>query len=94
MRRRSLGQVPHAAIWAGLLDTPLKAFNYAKVSRKEGFNQGCQEYYLLAAGFDVVFVETVGVGQSELMVSELTDIFVLVVAPGAGDELQVGIAKV
>lgn len=44
---------------------------------------------LSAAGFDVIFIETVGVGQSELMVSDLTDIFVLVVAPGAGDELQV-----
>ncbi len=43
----------------------------------------------LAAGFDVVFIETVGVGQSELMVSDLTDMFVLIVAPGAGDELQV-----
>ncbi len=37
----------------------------------------------------MVFIETVGVGQSELMVADLTDIFVLIVAPGAGDELQV-----
>lgn len=44
------------------------------------------------AGFDVILVETVGVGQSELAVSELVDVFVLLVAPGIGDELQ-GIKK-
>ncbi|MEM6617925.1 MAG: methylmalonyl Co-A mutase-associated GTPase MeaB [Pseudomonadota bacterium] len=41
-----------------------------------------------AAGFDVVIVETVGVGQSEVMVSEMTDLFVLLLAPAGGDELQ------
>jgi LAO/AO transport system kinase len=41
-----------------------------------------------AAGFDVVLVETVGVGQSETMVAGLTDLFVLLVGPGGGDELQ------
>lgn len=41
-----------------------------------------------AAGFDVVLVETVGVGQSETMVSEMTDIFLLLLAPAGGDELQ------
>lgn len=41
-----------------------------------------------AAGFDVVLVETVGVGQSETMVAELTDLFVLLIAPAGGDELQ------
>ncbi|OWJ73934.1 methylmalonyl Co-A mutase-associated GTPase MeaB [Haematobacter missouriensis] len=41
-----------------------------------------------AAGFDVVLVETVGVGQSETMVAEMTDIFVLLLAPAGGDELQ------
>ncbi len=41
-----------------------------------------------AAGFDIVIVETVGVGQSEVMVAEMTDVFVLLVAPGGGDELQ------
>ena len=40
------------------------------------------------AGFDVVVVETTGVGQSESMVSELTDIFLLLIAPGGGDDLQ------
>jgi LAO/AO transport system kinase len=41
-----------------------------------------------AAGFDVVVVETVGVGQSELAVADMVDLFVLLASPGAGDELQ------
>jgi LAO/AO transport system kinase len=41
-----------------------------------------------AAGFDVVIVETVGVGQSETAVADLVDEFVLLVAPGGGDDLQ------
>lgn len=41
-----------------------------------------------AAGFDVVLVETVGVGQSETAVSEMVDVFTLLVNPGAGDDLQ------
>jgi LAO/AO transport system kinase len=41
-----------------------------------------------AAGFDVVFVETVGVGQSETVVAEMVDTVVLLLLPGAGDELQ------
>ena len=41
-----------------------------------------------AAGFDVVLVETVGVGQSEVAVAELVDLFVLLASPGGGDELQ------
>jgi LAO/AO transport system kinase len=41
-----------------------------------------------AAGFDIVLIETVGVGQSETAVSNLSDAFVLLVAPGGGDELQ------
>ncbi|MDZ4096392.1 MAG: methylmalonyl Co-A mutase-associated GTPase MeaB [Paracoccaceae bacterium] len=41
-----------------------------------------------AAGFDVVLIETVGVGQSETMVAQLCDIFVLLLAPAGGDELQ------
>jgi LAO/AO transport system kinase len=45
-----------------------------------------------AAGFDVVLVETVGVGQSETTVADLTDCFVVLALPGAGDELQ-GIKK-
>ena len=41
-----------------------------------------------AAGFDVILIETVGVGQSETMVAELSDLFVLLLAPAGGDELQ------
>lgn len=41
-----------------------------------------------AAGFDVVLVETVGVGQSETAVAQMTDLFVLLLSPGSGDELQ------
>jgi LAO/AO transport system kinase len=41
-----------------------------------------------AAGFDVIVVETVGVGQSEVAVADMVDCFCLVVAPGGGDELQ------
>lgn len=41
-----------------------------------------------AAGFDHILVETVGVGQSETAVQAMTDIFLLLLIPGAGDELQ------
>ncbi|HEX2633986.1 MAG TPA: methylmalonyl Co-A mutase-associated GTPase MeaB [Bradyrhizobium sp.] len=45
-----------------------------------------------AAGFDVLLVETVGIGQSETAVCEMTDFFLALMLPGAGDELQ-GIKK-
>jgi LAO/AO transport system kinase len=45
-----------------------------------------------AAGFDVIIVETVGVGQSETTVADMVDLFCLLLAPAAGDELQ-GIKK-
>lgn len=45
-----------------------------------------------AAGFDVVLVETVGVGQSETAVADMVDFFLVMMLPGAGDELQ-GIKK-
>ena len=41
-----------------------------------------------ASGFDVVLVETVGVGQSETAVADMTDLFVLLASPGGGDDLQ------
>ncbi len=41
-----------------------------------------------AAGFDTVLVETVGVGQSETTVAQMTDMFLLLLAPAGGDELQ------
>jgi LAO/AO transport system kinase len=43
---------------------------------------------LEAAGFDVIVVETVGVGQSETLVERMTDVFLLLLLPGGGDELQ------
>ena len=45
-----------------------------------------------AAGFEIVLVETVGVGQSETEVSEMVDIFIVLLQPASGDELQ-GIKK-
>lgn len=45
-----------------------------------------------AAGYDVVLVETVGIGQSEIAVASMTDTFLALMLPGAGDELQ-GIKK-
>lgn len=45
-----------------------------------------------AAGFDVILVETVGIGQSETTVAQMVDIFLVLMLPGAGDELQ-GIKK-
>jgi LAO/AO transport system kinase len=55
-----------------------------------GVTRHTREALLLveAAGFDVVLVETVGVGQSETAVADMTDIFVLLLLPGGGDELQ------
>jgi len=41
-----------------------------------------------AAGYHTVFIETVGVGQSEVAVRHITDVFLLLLLPGAGDELQ------
>jgi LAO/AO transport system kinase len=41
-----------------------------------------------AAGFDVMLVETMGIGQSETMVADMTDFFLVLMLPGAGDELQ------
>jgi LAO/AO transport system kinase len=41
-----------------------------------------------AFGFDVVIIETIGVGQSEIAVADMVDLFILLVNPGGGDELQ------
>ncbi|MCY4149132.1 MAG: methylmalonyl Co-A mutase-associated GTPase MeaB [Gammaproteobacteria bacterium] len=43
---------------------------------------------LEAAGYDMIFVETVGVGQAEAMVSQMTDLSILMLLPGGGDDLQ------
>ncbi|GAA3999888.1 methylmalonyl Co-A mutase-associated GTPase MeaB [Hymenobacter fastidiosus] len=59
-----------------------------------GVTRSTREALLLceAAGFDVIFVETVGVGQSETAVHGMVDFFLLLMLAGAGDELQ-GIKK-
>jgi len=59
-----------------------------------GVAQKTRESMLLceAAGFDVILVETVGVGQSEFEVADMVDFFLVLIQPNAGDELQ-GIKK-
>lgn len=55
-----------------------------------GVNRLTRESILLfeAAGFDTIIVETVGIGQSETMVASMVDCFVVLMLPGAGDDLQ------
>ncbi len=59
-----------------------------------GVSANTREAVLLceAAGYNIIFIETVGVGQSEVMVKEMVDFFLLLMLAGAGDELQ-GIKK-
>ena len=59
-----------------------------------GVARNTREIMLLceAAGYDVIIVETVGVGQSETMVASMADLFLVLMLPNAGDELQ-GIKK-
>jgi LAO/AO transport system kinase len=59
-----------------------------------GVAQRTRETMLLceAAGYDVVLIETVGIGQSEVTVASMVDFFLVLIQPGAGDELQ-GIKK-
>ena len=58
--------------------------------RAGGVARRTREAILLceAAGFDTVLIETVGVGQAETAVAEIVDMFVLILPPAAGDELQ------
>ena len=55
-----------------------------------GVAQKTRETMLLceAAGYDVILVETVGVGQSEFQVAGMVDFFMVLMLPGGGDELQ------
>lgn len=78
-RMEKLARDPHAFIRPSPAGTTLG-----------GVARRTREAMLLteAAGFDVVIVETVGVGQSETAVSEMVDIFVLLLSPGGGDDLQ------
>ncbi len=59
-------------------------------SSRGGVARRTREAILLceAAGFDAVIVETVGVGQAETAVADIVDVFVLILPPAAGDELQ------
>ncbi|MCP5082158.1 MAG: methylmalonyl Co-A mutase-associated GTPase MeaB [Alphaproteobacteria bacterium] len=59
-----------------------------------GVTRRTRETMLLceAAGFDIIIVETVGIGQSETAVADMVDFFLVLMLPGAGDELQ-GIKK-
>ena len=59
-----------------------------------GVSYGTREAAIIldSAGYDFIFIETVGVGQSETMAANLVDIFTLIIGPGSGDELQ-GIKK-
>ncbi|HEY2032140.1 MAG TPA: methylmalonyl Co-A mutase-associated GTPase MeaB [Rhizomicrobium sp.] len=78
-RMEKLARDPHAFIRPSPAGTTLG-----------GVARRTREAMLLveAAGFDVVIVETVGVGQSETAVSEMVDLFVLLLSPGGGDDLQ------
>ncbi|HUB85906.1 MAG TPA: methylmalonyl Co-A mutase-associated GTPase MeaB [Rhizomicrobium sp.] len=78
-RMEKLARDPHAFIRPSPAGTTLG-----------GVARRTREAMLLAeaAKFDVVLVETVGVGQSETAVSEMVDLFVLLVSPGGGDDLQ------
>ena len=55
-----------------------------------GVTRGIHEAIILCegAGYDIVLIETVGVGQSEITVSEMCDLFCLLISPAHGDELQ------
>lgn len=78
-RMESLSRSPHAFVRPS-----------PTASNLGGVARGTYEAILLceAAGFDRIIVETVGVGQSETEVRNLTDAFVLLMLPGGGDELQ------
>jgi LAO/AO transport system kinase len=78
-RMEKLSRDPHAFIRPSPAGTTLG-----------GVARRTREALLLveAAGFDVVIVETVGVGQSETAVSEMVDVFALLMSPGGGDDLQ------
>ncbi len=78
-RMASLAESPHAYIRPSPAGSTLG-----------GVARRTREALLLceAAGFDVVLVETVGVGQSEVAVAGMVDTFVLLLAPAGGDELQ------
>jgi GTPase len=78
-RMEQLSRAPHAFI----RPSPAKGTLGGVARRTREAMLVCE-----AAGFDVVLVETVGVGQSEVAVAGMVDVFLLLLAPGAGDDLQ------
>ena len=78
-RMEQLSQNPHAFI----RPSP-SAGNLGGVAEKTRQSMVLCE----AAGFDIIIIETVGVGQSETVVKSMVDAFLLLLLPGAGDELQ------
>jgi LAO/AO transport system kinase len=78
-RMEQLAQSPHAFI----RPTPTAGTQGGVARRTREAMLACE-----AAGFDVVLIETVGVGQSETAVADMVDMFLLLLLPGSGDELQ------
>jgi len=78
-RMEKLSQNPNAYIRPSPTKTTLGGV--ASKTRESIFL--CEE-----AGYDIILIETVGVGQSEHLVSSMVDMFVVLMLPGAGDELQ------
>ena len=72
------------------LHPPLADVGHARRRRAQDARDAC--CWCEAAGFDVVIVETVGVGQSEVAVADMVDFFLVLLLAGGGDELQ-GIKK-
>ena len=74
------------------LSRDMKAYIRPSPSRGHlgGVTRSTNEAVVLceAAGFDIVIIETIGVGQSEFSVVDMVDLFTLVIPPGGGDELQ------
>ncbi|PWN05591.1 methylmalonyl Co-A mutase-associated GTPase MeaB [Rhodohalobacter mucosus] len=89
---RSKGSILGDKTRMPVLSTSQKAFIRPSPSSGSlgGVARQTRETMLLceAAGYDTVFVETVGVGQSEITVHSMTDFFLLILIAGAGDELQ------
>ncbi len=78
-RMEALGQHPNAYIRPSAAGLTLGGVHHAT---RESIRL-CE-----SAGYDIILIETVGVGQSETMAAEMSDVFVLLLLPGAGDEIQ------
>src|SRR5215469_8158084 len=76
--------------WPSIRHRSAAAAQSSASDSRGGVARRTREAILLceAAGYDAVLVETVGVGQAETAVAEITDMFVLILPPAGGDELQ------